>query len=163
MFRAIENFFNSDTFMPHCHCILWQPDILWLHVISDGGIATSYFAISILVLYFLRKRADFPFNNIYFLFAAFIFFFGTTHFMGIWVLRHRDYAFEGVLKLLTVLASIPTLVAVVKLAPQILSVPSLAGMVRYLRRKEDLVIAEEEARYLDKTFKNPIEGAIDLF
>ena len=36
-------------------------------------------------------------------------------------------------------------------------------MIRYLRRQEDLVIVEEEARYLKETFRKPIEGDIDLF
>ena len=36
-------------------------------------------------------------------------------------------------------------------------------MIRYLRRQEDLVIVEEEARYLKETFQKPIEGDIDLF
>ena len=36
-------------------------------------------------------------------------------------------------------------------------------MIRYLRRQEDLVIVEEEARYLRETFRKPIEGDIELF
>jgi chemotaxis protein CheD len=36
-------------------------------------------------------------------------------------------------------------------------------MIRYLHRQEDLVIMEEEARYLKETFRKPIEGDIELF
>ena len=36
---------NAAAFMPHGHCYLWTPSILWLHVASDIVIALSYFAI----------------------------------------------------------------------------------------------------------------------
>ena len=32
-------------FMPHGYCYLWFPEILWLHVLSDGLIALAYFII----------------------------------------------------------------------------------------------------------------------
>ncbi len=45
----------SDGFMPHGNCFLWRPSLVWLHVISDGVTALSYFSIPVALIYFVRK------------------------------------------------------------------------------------------------------------
>ena len=37
----------APDFMPHGFCYLWDPRIVWLHVISDGLIALSYYCIPV--------------------------------------------------------------------------------------------------------------------
>src|SRR4051794_18337050 len=54
----IRNFFSSGGFMPHGHCYLWNPGILWVHILSDALIATAYFSIPCTLVYFIRKRKD---------------------------------------------------------------------------------------------------------
>jgi len=83
MFRSIAEFFNSDDFMPHGHCFLWQSDILWLHILSDAGIVFAYYALPIVLFYFIRHRKDLPFKNVFWLFGAFILLCGTTHLLSI--------------------------------------------------------------------------------
>lgn len=122
--ESIQNFFDSQNFMPHGHCFLWQPDIFWLHLLSDLGIVSAYFAIPFALIYILRKRKDLPFENIFLLFAAFILLCGTTHAMNIWVLWNPDYAVEGVIKALTAITSIATFFAILHFIPRILSIPS---------------------------------------
>ena len=39
MTNPLSWLFDSDSYMPHGHCYLWQPGVLWLHVIADGLIA----------------------------------------------------------------------------------------------------------------------------
>lgn len=111
--------------MPHGHCFLWQHDIFWLHLLSDSAIALAYFAIPFTLLYIKRKRDDLPFEWVFVLFAAFILLCGTTHLLSIWVLWHPDYAIEGTVKALTALASIGTLIALIKMVPRILAIPSM--------------------------------------
>jgi len=130
MIQAIVNFFNSENFMPHGHCFLWQPDILWLHVISDVGIAAAYFAIPFALLYFVRKRKDLPFQAVFVLFGAFIFLCGTSHVMDIWVLWHPDYAMQGIILALTAIISIATFFMTVKLIPQALLLPSPSQLAK---------------------------------
>ncbi len=115
--QPIWNFFNSDDFMPHGHCFLWKPGILWLHVISDAVVALAYYAIPLALLYFVRHSKDLPFKNLFLLFATFIVLCGTTHLMSIWVLWYPDYAVEGVIKALTAAASIGTFFVTLKLIP----------------------------------------------
>ena len=33
----LNNWFSSQGFMPHGHCFLWIPSILWMSVISDAA------------------------------------------------------------------------------------------------------------------------------
>ncbi len=113
-------FFDSDSFMPHGHCFLWDPRILWLHAVSDLGIAFAYFAIPLALIYFVERRQDFPFKGLLVLYSSFILLCGTTHLLGVWVLWYPNYFFEGVVKAITAIVSIATFFVTVKLVPQAL-------------------------------------------
>src|SRR5258706_968448 len=92
--------FASD-FMPHGVCFLWNPEIVWLHAISDVVITVSYYLIPIALVYFVRKRADLAFHWMFLMFGVFIFGCGTTHLMEIWTLWHGTYRLAGVIKAVT--------------------------------------------------------------
>jgi signal transduction histidine kinase len=128
MFDALAPLFHSDNFMPHGHCFLWQPEVLWLHVLSDAMIGTAYFSIPLSIFYFARQRNDVPFRNILFLFRLFIVLCGTTHFFSIWVLWNPDYGPEGIVKLFTGLASVATAIMIWKIMPLALAMPSPAQL-----------------------------------
>lgn len=109
--HAFLAWLSSAGFMPHGHCYLWRPDVLWLHVGSDAVIAASYFAIPVAIGYFVRnRRAVLPYWWMPVLFAAFIFLCGSTHVMSIWTVWRPDYVFDGLLKAATAAASIATAV-----------------------------------------------------
>jgi hypothetical protein len=50
MSEFLTKLFSSD-FMPHGACYLWKPGIVWLHAISDGLIALSYYVIPLFLIY----------------------------------------------------------------------------------------------------------------
>jgi len=81
----------SPDFMPHGFCYLWDPRIVRLHVISDGLIALSYFCIPVVLIYFIRKNRDLPFNRIFWMFGTFILARDTTHLMEIWNVWHGSF------------------------------------------------------------------------
>jgi hypothetical protein len=43
----VLNLFDSTNLAPHGLCLLWRPELIWLHVASDGLIALAYFSIPI--------------------------------------------------------------------------------------------------------------------
>ena len=47
MVSFLQNLFGSDSFTPHGVCLLWRPELIWLHVASDAVIALAYFSIPI--------------------------------------------------------------------------------------------------------------------
>ena len=130
MLSSLASYFNSDDFMPHGHCFLWLPQILWLHVISDALIALAYYSIPLALLYFVRRRSDLPFKNVFYLFGAFILLCGTTHILAIWVIWRPDYAVEGVVKALTAVVSLVTAAVGLNIIPKALELRGPAELER---------------------------------
>jgi PAS domain S-box-containing protein len=120
----------STGFMPHGHCYLWTPGIVWLHVVSDALIVLAYYSIPIMLVYFVRKRADLAFSWIFVCFAVFILACGTTHLMEIWNVWHSNYWMSGAIKALTALASVPTAILLTRLVPVALTLRSPAELER---------------------------------
>ncbi len=157
MLALLKYPFQSNGFIPHGHCYLWKTGLVWLHIISDATIALAYYSIPILLIYFISKRKDVPFNGVFMLFGAFIIACGTGHLMEIWTLWHPDYWIAGGLKAVTAIVSIYTAFALVYLIPQALTLPSPAQLeainqvlsteiVERKRIEEELRQAEEVAK-----------------
>jgi hypothetical protein len=82
----LTNIFSA-TYLPHGFCFMWNPQLLWLHVISDIIISASYLVIAGTLVHLVRAaRKDVPLQNIFFLFGAFILLCGLTHFLAVVVL-----------------------------------------------------------------------------
>ncbi|MGI0488748.1 ATP-binding protein [Pantanalinema rosaneae CENA516] len=128
MHDLLVNLFSSSSFIPHGHCYLWKPSLVWLHVISDAIITLSYYSIPLTLFYFVRKRQDLPFSWIFLLFATFIVSCGTTHLAEIWTLWHPTYWLSGVLKVGTAGVSFLTAMELIPLVPKALALPSPAEL-----------------------------------
>ncbi|HTM49240.1 MAG TPA: ATP-binding protein [Bryobacteraceae bacterium] len=152
MSEFLRKLFDSD-FMPHGHCYFWRPEIVWLHVTSDALIALAYFFIPFTLVHLVRKRPDLVFNWMFVLFSIFILACGATHAMAIWTLWHATYRLDGVVKLITAVASVPTAILLIRLVPEVVKLPSpeqlrsanLALAAEIAERKR----AEEEVRKLN--------------
>jgi signal transduction histidine kinase len=114
----------SDSLSPHGICLLWRPELIWTHAISDALIGTAYFSIPVALAYFVSKRPDVAFTWVFWAFAAFILACGTTHFFSIWTLWFPDYGAEALIKATTAAASVATAVALWPLLPQAMALPS---------------------------------------
>jgi hypothetical protein len=136
----LHKLFSSD-FMGHGYCYLWKPEIVWLHAISDGLIAISYYFIPVTLAYLVRKRRDLPFHWVFFMFGLFIFGCGTTHAMEIWTLWNGTYRLAGIIKAITAGASLATAVALVPIVPRALRLPSPAQL-RAANLELEMEIAE---------------------
>lgn len=110
--------------MPHGHCYLWLPEILWTNVTSDAVIAIAYYSIPISIIAFVRNRPDVDFKMVPMLFSAFIFLCGTTHVVSIFTVWNGYYGFQGLVKAATAIVSIFTAIWVWRLLPAALSIPS---------------------------------------
>lgn len=123
--------FNIDSFMPHGHCYLWRPEILWVHVLSDALVAASYYSIPLALLVFISKRRDLQFRGVFVLFILFICACGTTHVMDIWTTWQPLYGLQGLIKLITATVSVATAIVLWPLIPKALALRSplqLEGM-----------------------------------
>jgi two-component system, NtrC family, sensor kinase len=60
----------SPDFTPRGYCYLWNPRMVWLHVICDGLIALSYYCIPAVLTYFMRKDRDTPISWVFWMFRS---------------------------------------------------------------------------------------------
>ncbi|XHX78761.1 MAG: PAS domain-containing protein [Stenomitos frigidus ULC029] len=126
MLNLIHPLVGASSFIPHGHCYLWKPTLVWLHLASDLLTALAYYSIPILLIDFAHKRKDLPFRWLFWLFGAFIVCCGTTHLLAVWTLWHPIYWVSGGLKAITALVSVITAVALFLMIPQALALPSPA-------------------------------------
>jgi len=143
----IGRLFSSDGFMPHGHCYLWRPGVLWLHLISDALVALAYTSIPFTLLYLVRKRKDTPFNWMMLCFGVFIIACGATHVMEIWTLWTPTYWLAGTIKAVTAAASVATAVLLIRLVPKALAIPTV----------RDLEIAHDELRIAHELLETRVQ------
>jgi len=53
MWEYLRRLLDSSTLSPHGICLLWRPELIWLHVVSDGLIAAAYFSIPVALSVFV--------------------------------------------------------------------------------------------------------------
>ena len=163
MLEPVKNFFSSNSFIPHGHCYLWKPQLVWLHVASDSLIGLAYFSIPIMLIYFVHKRRDMPFQGIFLMFGAFIISCGTSHLMAVWTLWHPDYWLSGGIKLTTALISLYTAVELFGLIPQALALPSPAQLEatnqKLAQEIGDRILAEAALKQSEARFRLIFEDA----
>jgi signal transduction histidine kinase len=124
MWDYLTSLLNSDTLSPHGICLLWRPELISLHVVSDSLIGLAYFSIPVVLSVIVSKRPDIEHSWVFWAFAIFILACGTTHFFSIWTLFVPDYGVEGLVKAATALASVLTAIGLWPLLPKLLAVPS---------------------------------------
>jgi PAS domain S-box-containing protein len=124
MFNNLLSVLTTPGLPPHGFCLLWQPELVWLHAGSDAIIGLSYFSIPLALGFFALKRRDVTFGWIIWLFGAFILACGTTHLFSIWNLWHADYGAEGLVKATTALVSAATAITLWPLVGRALEIPT---------------------------------------
>ena len=124
MYDWLSPFFDVRTLSPHGICLLWRPELVWTHVVSDVLIGLAYFSIPAALVVLVHRRSDAQFNWAVWLFVLFILLCGMTHFMAVWTLWRPDYGVEALLKAVTAVASVFTAIALWPLLPKALSIPS---------------------------------------
>jgi PAS domain S-box-containing protein len=151
MLAYLERLFDETSLSPHGLCLLWRPELIWLHVGSDAIIALAYFSIPFALAVFVWRRPDVRYGWVFWSFATFILACGMTHVMSIWTLFVPDYALEGGVKGMTAVASIATAAALWPLLPRVLALPSTAEFSRVGRALDE---TERQLRLL-------VDGATD--
>ncbi|MGY3034781.1 PAS domain S-box-containing protein [Bradyrhizobium sp. USDA 4354] len=146
MWAFFERLLDSSMLSPHGICLLWEPELIWLHVVSDACIAAAYFSIPFALAILVTRRRDLKFGWVYWAFAIFIMACGLTHVLSIYTLWVPVYGIEGIVKAATAVASVVTAGALWPLLPKILTIPSPFEL-----RQVQAALEEEETRRRDAT------------
>lgn len=164
---------TGSRFMPHGMCYLWEPELLWTHVISDLLTGAAYYAIppALLVLVVRARREvpkgaayatrGLPLEWMFVAFGLFIIACGTTHFFAAWNVWNTSYWAAGGVKVVTAAASVATALALPPLIPRALR------LIREARESEirrvQLEAANEELRRVRDMLQTELQSAsLDL-
>lgn len=136
MFLGID----TSSFMPHGHCILWKPQLLFPIVIADYLIFLAYTSIPVALWIFQKNRPDIPRDTrqILFLFFLFIQLCGITHLISAYNYWNNEYVIEMFFKVATALISVVTAVLLFKLLPQLINLPSPSAHLKLIDELKDL-------------------------
>ena len=155
MLDFITRLFDTQGFPPRWSCGAgWQeePSLGWLHIASDLAIFGAYTAIPIVIAYFVLRRRDLPFPRVFWLFVVFIFACGTTHLISAIIFWKPIYRVDGLVKLITAVASWSTVAALIVATPKALRLPGLAKLNDELtheveeRKQSEAALRQSETR-----------------
>jgi signal transduction histidine kinase len=155
MWNTLVEWLGSSTFMPHGHCYMWEPGLLWLQVISNGLIGLSYIAIAGFLAVLVRRIQDIPFRGVYYAFSLFILSCGITHFFDVWVIWQPVYWADGAMRAVTATASVATALLLPPLIPEAVAVArgarsAEAKGIRLEEAIEDLESMYEQTKELEE-------------
>jgi signal transduction histidine kinase/CheY-like chemotaxis protein/HPt (histidine-containing phosphotransfer) domain-containing protein len=124
MLASIWQLFDTSGFPRRWDCGTgWteEPLVGWIHVGSDLAVFAAYTAIPLMLLYFIFHKKTGAFLPIFWLFAVFILACGTVHLVEATIFWHPWYRLSAVVKLITAIASVATVAALVPQMPKFLS------------------------------------------
>jgi len=125
----LNNLLRVQGYEPHGHCCLWDRNLTFLMVTADTLIGLSYFGITTMLgLLVYRTRGKMPFHWVFIAFGVFIITCGLTHFtdvLNIWI---PAYWTTGYIRLLTMVASVITALALPWSFPRIYAMIDRANL-----------------------------------
>ncbi|MBW8815058.1 MAG: sensor histidine kinase [Caulobacterales bacterium] len=140
VWNVIREFFATNALSPHGICLLWRPELIWTHAVSDTVIGIAYFSIPLALAAFVRRRPDIRFSWAVWMFVAFITLCGATHFMMVATLWQPIYGVEAVIKAATAVASLVTAMALWPLLPKAIALPSTARLEASLAERDAALV-----------------------
>ncbi len=151
MRSIMEWLFDPQGLTPHGFCLLWQPELIVLHAVSNIVTGLAYFSIPLAMAVFARRRPDLAYAPVVWLFVAFILLCGATHFLGLATLWVPAYALQGVVMAATAVVSAVTAVALWVMMPRLLALPSPLQM-----REANAALRASQAHYRASFERSPV-------
>jgi len=151
---ALEFLFDTSQYPARWECGHWLPTIGWTHITSDIIIFLAYTGIPISLIYYQNKINALNINYIFILFASFIFFCGATHLIEAIIFWHPIYNFAGLIKSLTAMVSLTTLLVIT------LKLPST---LKFIKEKIESKKIKQELNVLKANEAQKANSAKDKF
>ena len=119
------NLFKAENWPARWVCGIWTPFHGWLYIFSNLAIWAAYFAIPLILFYFVQKRkGDIPFIRIFWLFILFILACGTTHLMDATLFYYPAYRLSATILLICAVVSWAAILGLIKVMPDALNLKS---------------------------------------
>lgn len=157
MSNILEQLFANQNYLPHGHCYLWQTDLILLHIISDAFIGIAYYAIPLVIIYFLHKRRDISYK--WFLWTLLTFAScGTIHLLSIIALWYPYYWLFGIIKAITAIISVATVVALFLWLPKAIALSNPVLLEQEILERQRV---EAQLRHLKNFYETILETVND--
>ena len=154
--------FDTDDFPARWTCGNWSAMHGWVHIASDLLIWAAYLAIPCVLAYFVIRRRDVVFPKIFWLFGAFILSCGTVHLIEAGIFWWPVYRLSGLVKAITAVVSLATVLALIKILPVAINLPGLAKVNAELEREiERRKTAEAELKESRERYELAVRGTSD--
>ncbi|MES1174175.1 MAG: ATP-binding protein [Myxococcales bacterium] len=134
--------------MPHGHCYLWSPGMVWTQVSSNLLIGIAYAAIASTLAVLVRRIKNIPFAWVYLAFGTFILSCGLTHFFDIITVWHPIYWADAGVRVVTATASVATAVLIVPLVPRAAAFAEDARLSNERGRQLEVALADLEQAHV---------------
>jgi PAS domain S-box-containing protein len=152
---------TMSEYMAHGFCFLWDPRLVWLHVVSDVLSGVAYISIAAAMAYYQFKRRDLPFPVLFGISAVFVVSCGATHLFGAYTVYVPLYWQEGYVKAFTALVSVIAAIMVIPVIPKALGLPSLPKALENIKRlNSELERQVEELRIKDYALASSVNGIV---
>lgn len=137
---------DGSDFPARWNCGTWTLPVGCLHIVSDFLTFCAYFAIPLMIAFYLIRRRDgIPFPKVAALFAAFIMLCGAGHLIEVLIFWWPVYRLAGLVKLATATVSVITAIVLYRLLPAALELPAMSRVNAQLREEVVQRTAAERA------------------
>lgn len=122
---------DHSFFMPHGVCLLWKPELIALHVITDALVAVSYYSIPAALFWVAaRGKETIALKPLLVLFGLFIAFCGGGHALDIIAIWKPIYWTKGLWNLGTALTSVVTALVLIPKVAEYVRMPETTEKLR---------------------------------
>src|SRR5258705_6120681 len=142
-----------STLTPHGACLLWKPELIWLNAVSDAMLAGAFFAIALVLGFFVWRRRDVMFRGVFWAFALFATVCGVTRLLSILTLWVPAYDIEGLTKGFLALISVGITAALLLLLPRSLVLPTRDQLQQAYAALEEEIKQRRNAEAMVKSFQ----------
>lgn len=138
-----------------------EPWLGWLHIISDLVIFVAYYAVPIVVTFYVIRARNVKFPSSFYVMLGLIFLScGTVHLVEAGIFSWPIYRFSGMLKLMTAIVSCGGVVLLVRILPKALTLKSGEAYDEAIREREQAAQSLQRERNLLHTLMNHLPDAI---
>ncbi|NEQ37635.1 MAG: PAS domain S-box protein [Okeania sp. SIO3I5] len=149
------------VFIPHGSYYLLQSGLTFFNLASDLFIALTYYLIGLILTYCLIRRPNMPFNLTFWMLAILMIFSGISQTQEIWTQPHSHYWLLRLVKGITVIVSILTIIFLLRSARKLLAIPnpielqtSYGELEKQIRER---ILAEEKVYLLNANLETRVQ------